>query len=412
MLLAAVLGVLALGYAVYIWRIYTTRGLFEYIGGDYRTYRASAEIARALGFERVYDLPTQAEFQRPLYAAYSFGLWRIPFAPTPTPYLPAFIVPFLWLPLFAPVPGFAAWTALNAGVLLLYLHRLATAAGGGRPRSLPYEFLVSLPVCTNLVLGQVNVWLLIFTGEFLLAGIQRERLRSGMWLAGMLMKPQSLVLFLPGLLIGRRFRILVGWAIAAGLVVAASLALAGVQGMTNLVQLVRMYPGNLPTTFPQSMMNWRAVTINQALILSPRAAWKLGMAGLAMTLTLGLAIWLRPVVSESSQFALLVLGTWTATAGVAWHSHVYMAMPMIAPLLFLALRQQLPLWLVRLWILLPSAVFLEEGFRIGPGAAHVAASLALLAVNSLILGWVVKALWTPARVAEVSGVASAGTQVP
>ena len=120
------------------------------------------------------------------------------------------------------------------------------------------------------------------------------------------------------------------------------------------------------------------------------------MAGLMMTLALGLASWLRPAPPGSPSFALLVLGTWAATAGVAWHSHVYMAMPMFAPLLYLALQQRLPRGLLRAWILFPSVLFLVEAFRIGAGRAHIAAGLAMLAVNSLVLGWVTQRLWSSA----------------
>jgi len=401
LLLATALGTLALGYAVYTWQIFTTRGLFEYLGLDYRAYRSSAEIARSIGFAQVYDLNTQARFQRPLHQAYSFGLWRIPFAPTPTPYLPAFILPLLWLPDFKPVPGFLFWALLNAAVLVAYLRRFVSAAGAQSGRSAGCEFLLSLPVFTNLVFGQINVWLFIFTGEFLLAGMRRKEFRSGLWLGGLLLKPQTLILFVPGLLIGRRFKILAGWAASAAVILGLSVALAGIEGMINLAQLVRIYPASLPTTFPESMMNWRALTINHALVLSPSLAWRVGMAGLMMTLVLGLASWLRPAPPGSPSFALLVLGTWAATAGVAWHSHVHMAMPIFAPLLYLALQQRLPRWLLHVWILSPSILFLVEAFCIGAGRAHIMAGLAMLAVNSLALGWVIWRLWSPA--ATVSG---------
>jgi hypothetical protein len=396
----AALVVLALGYAVYTWQIYKTRGLFEYIGIDYRTYRSSAEIARASGFAQVYDLDVQARFQRPLHQAYSFGFWRTPFAPAPPPYPPAFILPLLWLPDFKPVRGFVFWTLLNAAALIVYLRRLMSATGAPSGRKVGYELLLSLPVFTTLVFGQIDVWLFIFTGEFLLAGMHRKEFRSGLWLGGLLLKPQSLILFVPGLLIGRRLKILAGWAVVAALVLSLSVALAGIEGMINLAELVRLYAANLPGTFPESMMNWRALTINHAFVLSPSLAWRVGMAGLMMTLTLLLASWLRPAPPGGPSFALLVLGTWAATAAVAWHSNVHMAMPMLAPLLYLALQQRLPRWLLQVWILAPGALFLEEAFRASVGHAHVVAGLAMLAVNSFVLGWVIWRLWSPTATAS------------
>jgi hypothetical protein len=393
--LIVVLGGLAVAYTVYVGQILTTRGLFEYLGGDYRTFRSSAEIARTLGFARVYDLDTQAEFQRALHETYSFGLWRIPFVPTPTPYLPAFIVPFLVLPYFAPIPGFVFWTLLNIALLIVCLRRLLVASGGQWRVTLSFELTLCLPVFFTLIFGQINMWLLVFLSEFLIANRRGDEVRSGLWLGGLLLKPQTLILFLPGLLVARRFKILAGWMISALVILGISVALAGLEGLVDLAQLVRLYPANLPTTFPESMMNWRALTINQAFVLSPSVAWRLAMAGIIVTLMLGLSLWLRPMPPASPRFAAAVLGTWAATAGVAWHAHVHMAVPMLAPLLYVATTRRLPVWLLHLWVLVPSLVFLEEAFRVGPGHAHMAVGLAMLAVNSCVLGWATKVLWSP-----------------
>jgi hypothetical protein len=402
------LAALTLAYAVYVAQAVATRGLFEYVGIDYQTFRASGEIARTSGFAQIYDLAAQAQYQQPLRDQYSFGRWRIPFVQAPAPYLPVFVLPFLILPSFAPIPGLVFWTLLSAGILVIYLRQLLSAAGDEWRVSLPFELTLALPVFLTLLFGQINVWLLVFTGQFLLANARGRELRSGLWLGGLLLKPQTLILFLPGLLISRRFKVLAGWAISLLVILAISAALAGMQGLQNLVQLVRLYPGNLPTTFPDSMMNWRALTLNRALFLSSSVAWKLGMAGLAMSLVLGLALWLAPAPPASGRFALVVLGTWAATAGVAWHSHVHMALPMLAPLLYLALRQEVPRWLVHVWILGPSVLFLEEAFRVSPGQAHVLAGLAMLAVNSLVLGWVTRVLWSggSAENADVGGSAT------
>jgi hypothetical protein len=81
-----------------------------------------------------------------------------------------------------------------------------------------------------------------------------------------------------------------GCAISAVLIFGTFVALAGVQGAVQLAQLIRLYPGNLPATFAGSMMNWRALTINHALVLSPDVSRRLAMAGLAMSTVLGIAL--------------------------------------------------------------------------------------------------------------------------
>ena len=70
--------------------------------------------------------------------------------------------------------------------------------------------LISLPVFLNLFTGQVNVWLVVCVGEFMRASISGREFRSGLWLGGLLLKPQALLLLAAGLLMRRRARILAG----------------------------------------------------------------------------------------------------------------------------------------------------------------------------------------------------------
>ena len=53
----------------------------------------------------------------------------------------------------------------------------------------------------------MNIWLLVFVSEFLIANRRGREVRSGFWLGGLLLKPQTLILLLLGLLIARRFKI-------------------------------------------------------------------------------------------------------------------------------------------------------------------------------------------------------------
>src|SRR5690348_15032187 len=80
-------------------------GVFNYLGVDYRTFLASAQIAVHEGFSEVYDLETQERYQRPLYDAQRGMYEGTPaYETVPTPYFPIFIVPFLlFLPFSAQV---------------------------------------------------------------------------------------------------------------------------------------------------------------------------------------------------------------------------------------------------------------------------------------------------------------------
>lgn len=381
----------AVFYALFTAGTLRTRGLFDYLGSDYLAFRASADISRALGFAQVYDLATQDAYQRPLFEAYASGPLHGAYAPVPTPFLPPFIF-MLWpLLLLAPVPGFVAWTAVNAAGLALYLWRF-TRAVGLRCREYLFPVLLSAPAFATLFFGQVNVWLLVCLGEFFLAFSREKEFRSGLWLSGLLLKPQMLVLLLPGLLIGRRFRALAGFA-AAGLVIGVlSLLLAGPQGTLDLGRLLLGYSRGLATNNPQVMVNWRSLAVNLQAVLPGAWAWVAAGIGMALTAALGLALWFRPAALPSVQPGVALLGTYAATCAATWHAHVSAALP--AVVLLLGVRPQVPRWLVNLWLLIPTLLF-PVAFLAVPGIAHNLVGLSLLLLNLLLVGWASHTLWRP-----------------
>lgn len=324
--------------------------LLTVVGVDFRAFFASAQIAMASGFAQVYDLTVQREVQKALMAPYTVGEIRT----MPTLFLPVFIVPFIpFLPLGV-LGGFALWTILNAGVLLIYLLRLA--GGRGNRHLLLRLTLVSLPVFLTLLLGQVNVWLLVCVGEFLLAWERRRGFRGGLWLGGLLLKPQTLILLIPVLLLRRRWDILAGFTVAAIGIVAASLALAGPEGMIRWWNLIIRYSSmdSLPATNPTAMGNLRMLGELLSLLLPPWWAW--GITGGLMVTTILLALWLsisRKRTGDEPAFLLPLLG---ATSAVAWHSHIHMAVILIPPLLHQVVTAR-RLSLFALWTLLPTAAY-------------------------------------------------------
>ena len=146
----------------------------------------------------------------------------------PVPYLPAFLVPFLGLLALPPLPAWWAVVALNVLGLGVYLLRLRSVFGpGGGLYWLP---LLALPAYLTVLFGQVNLLLLIGFGEFLLALRRGRCLRAGLWLSLLLVKPQSLLLVVPGMIISGRSRVLLGFAAAGAGIGALSFALAGIEG--------------------------------------------------------------------------------------------------------------------------------------------------------------------------------------
>ena len=113
------------------------------------------------------------------------------FHPIPTPYLPVFIVAFQALALLPPVPAAYAWEILNLLGTTAYLWFFAAKI---ERRAVPVQLIaltmVSAPVFLNLFTGQVNLLLAICAGEYLRAAMAGRPLQSGVWLGGLLLKPQ------------------------------------------------------------------------------------------------------------------------------------------------------------------------------------------------------------------------------
>lgn len=443
---------LAVFYLAFVWIYLQVAGLFDYMGFDYRVFLASAEIATSRGFAAVYfdgdpDLPVQEEFQRPIYEAYATGPGRANYATGPMYYLPAFLLLFLPMLLLPPGTGFVVWTALNGAVLLLYLWRFVRALGDRDVHGALALVVLSYPAFLTLFLGQVNVLLLVVFGEFLLATMRGQAFRGGLWLGGLLLKPQTLVLILPGLLlqscphlvslvrrgrgrpgegtasvpprgstirrparpwerIGWPLRVLLGLALSGLGILALSLLLAGIEGLRNLGRQLFFYPGIQSTTAPRLMMNWRGLGANLALWLPSPVAGAVAIAGLALTVGVALSLWWRPADPASPRFFLILFGTYAATCAITWHAHIHMALPLAVPLLYLYARRRLSPIILALWAALPAVVFFVAAILL-PGVAANLAGLGMFVLNLGLVGWAIGAFWR-GRPPRMAGPAAAG----
>ncbi len=379
--------------AVLVFLYVTTNGLFDYIGGDYRVYRTSAEIAVTHGFAGVYDLALQDQYQRPLYNAYTRAGGSAGYAPIPLPYPPAFVLLFLPLLLLPPVPAFCLWTLVNVVGLGLYLRRFFRALGHPVEMDRWLLFILAFPAFFTFFVGQVNVLLVVALGEFYLAVLRGRDWAGGAWLAGLLVKPQLLILLIPGLLLGRRFKTFSGFALAGLVLLSISLLLAGPQGLLALLRLVLLYPGDLATTVPNLMMNWRSLFINLSLVLPPWLAMIPAAGGFVLSVGAGLLPWLRRPDPGSPAFALTLLVCCAATCTVAWHSHVHMALLLAIPLAALTVHGRLPPLAMAAWAVVPLLIFVG-GALLAPAIALRLLGLGVLIVNAGLAAWAVKAYLT------------------
>jgi hypothetical protein len=242
--------------------------------------------------------------------------------------------------------------------------------------------LLCFPALETFQFGQVNGWLMIFMGEFFRHQLLGHELRSGLWLSGLLLKPQTLMVIGPGLLIARRWRSLAGAMAGGTTILLASLAVAGIDGLLEDARLVVLYSGNVPSTVPRDMMNWRSLGFHLLDAGLPETlVWGFVVTGLGVTFLAGLSLWLRAREASGSQFATILLGSYAATCAVAWHSHTHMGLPMVIPLLYLAARGEVSYRTLAVWLVTPYLVFaiLRVIFDLG----HVG----VLGVNLYLLGW-------------------------
>jgi hypothetical protein len=377
-------------FFIYLGISLPNRGLFEYWGLDYRTFRASALIAQRDGFSKVYDLVIQEQYQYALFDEYSGGRGQVTYETVPTPYLPVFIAIFEIFTVFKPIPGFVFWVVVNLLIFALYMVRIKRMLPHV-DESIPWmSFAVALPLLLNVAFGQVNLLLVICLGEFIISKISDREFVSGLWLAGLLIKPQTLVLIIPGLLFSRRFRILAGFLIASIAVFTLSLLLAGEEGFKQLFLLLIQYPSNLATTYPESMMNWRALAINLSAYLPSSVSWGFAIGGILVSIATSLSLWFLPSDQSPMMFVIAVLVTYAATCTVSWHSHVHMAAPLLVPMILLRVYSLFPISLFSLWFLAPSLVFPITAIILGAGPAHILAGLSYLVLNSLLIVWYIK----------------------
>ncbi len=360
------------------------RGLFEYVALDYRGSRTAGEAIREHGLAAAYDLAGLEAAQRQLYDRFVRveGRGVMPFALVPAPYPAPFTLLFVPSTLLPPVAGFLAWTLLHAAVLVLYQLRLARAFGLARPGWLIAAVLLSPPALVHLLMGQLSVWPMVFAGEALIAFTRGRQLSAGAWLGLAVLKPQSLVLFVPGLALARQWRVLAGMAMAVAVLAAATLAAdpGWIAGYSRHLLPFFAAEGQVMASFPTSMCNWRAFGLNAARILPAGLAWVLACAGMAATGAAGLACARRLAGPGRRRAGVAWLGLTAAGCAFTWHAHVHMSL-LLAPPLYLVLAERPALRpAVEVLCLGLAAVFLGAASVGGVGRAHDLLGLAMLGV--------------------------------
>jgi hypothetical protein len=193
-------------------------------------------------------------------------------------------------------------------------------------------------------------------GEFIRAWGEGKRVRGGLWLSGLLLKPQILVLMFPFLVFSGEWGIAGGFAIGAAAIGMISLVIGGTEGIKAWAALLTHHATRLPTTGPGIMINLRMVSELLSLLFSLDVQRIAGIVAIAIALlTLWFSLRLREQAPEEKLGVMVPL--LAATFVTTWHAHMHMAMAFIPLLLHQVITGRMPLRLFGLWTMLPPAVY-------------------------------------------------------
>lgn len=323
---------------------------------DFCAFWSAGHVANVDGYPAIYNLDLLRQIQLNLFP----NLLNLSnFNLSPVAYLPVFIIPFQWLAYIDPLPGYFIWTMINLIILVVYLRFLyQKMIGRPLPIRLLVLFIICLPVYWNLFNGQVEVWLLICIGEFMRATLSGKPFKAGLWLGGLLIKPQVLILIVLALLFQRAGKILTGFITSSVVILGVSWFMIGLNGFQHLIDLWLGFSNGLPTNDVEIMMNWRMVGLHLSFLTSPTVGWIVIGLGLTATLLAVIYIWDRQIEPGSGSFVIASLGLLAATNLFAWHSHIHMAMILIPPLIYLKGQNLLPDKLLNYWVYLPAAIYI------------------------------------------------------
>ncbi len=346
---------LAVFYAAQVMLDISWNNVCANLGIDYCAFWSAGRAANLYGYASAYDPGILSGLQSANLPATAQGL-----AVSPVAYLPVFLLPFQILALFPPTVGFWIWTAVNGVCFAAYLRFFnARLSGSPLPNRLLILLSLSLPVYWNFLDGQVNVWLMICLGEFARHAFAGQRFRSGLWLGGLLLKPQALILLVLALLLQRSIRMVAGLAASAAALLAGSVALVGANGAAAVLQVWLGFAQGIPANDVELMMNWRMLGLHLSNWFSPVLGWGLAALGIAVTVVAALYLWRVRLQGSSTSFAFALLGTLAATSMVAWHSNIHMAMILIPPMLMLLQQKQaLKQAAFNGWVLIPASAYI------------------------------------------------------
>ncbi len=361
---------------------------------DFMVFWGAGYVANSAGYSEVYNPELLSKIQ----ASFIPVMKRL-VVPHLFFYPPLFVLPFRLFALLPPMLSFRLWFFMNLFILIWYLRFFASrlASWSGNKKFL-VMLLLSYPVFNNLFLGQVDVWLVICVGEFMLALLRGKPWKAGVWLAGLIMKPQLLILILPAMSLGRELRVLGGFAFASLILFIISTILAGPEGMKRLFSLWLGAAGGAFEPGRECMANWQMLGFHFSSLISPVVGKFVEWLGIVSTAALALYLWVRVPPRKERAFASVLLGTIIATLSITWRSYYHLWMLLLPP--FMCLAESLPQILFDIWVFAPyGLVFLiifvgalakVTGLTLPASYGCPIMASSFLIINFTLLLWAVK----------------------
>lgn len=334
-------------------------------GEDFLAYWSAGTLANEKGYSEIYDLSELRTVQTKALNALGLPIKvNDPSIPVmPAPILSVFVLPFQLFSKVNPESGYWIWTFFNLAVLTGYLSFFLkkTLPDGSAATSRNKILITSLlffPVISNLIQGQINVFLLVCVGEFIRRSLDKKPFISGLWLGGLLLKPQLLILIIPCILFMRYWKVLMGFALSSGILLSSSILLSGPAGMKGLYALWTQYSGGMVPNNPENMINWRMIGYDINMLSDSNAGWII--TGLGIILTFAAVTYMVKSMPAygSPRWVLSLLGIFAATLAITWHAHYAMALVLVPFLAHAAINHLLPMRTIFNWVIATSLVWI------------------------------------------------------
>lgn len=368
------------------------------IGFDYCAYWSAGKIINKSGYTDIYNIEYLHQIQKKIY--FQENEFSTFFQAIEIPYFPVFVIPFQFLAIIDLVPSYFVWAAVNLSIFSLYLIFFSNSISPSSciKSRLILMLIISLPVCINFMEGQLNVWLAIFVGECLRNFLLDKPFKAGIWLGGLLLKPQFLVLILPFLLLQRKFKALGGFFVSTLSLLLISLGMISFAGFNDMLKIWLTSGKGGGTSNAPAMMNWRMVGTHITSISSATIGYTIIILGTLSTILITLIGFKKKTNSTSPKFTISLLGVFAATCVVSWHAHLHTAMILIPPLLYLRLIKKIRKELFQMWVFIPVLVHLISFILINTGypsstinnsknVIYFLGGMTGLILNLIILGW-------------------------